>query len=370
MADITEAPIQDEIAESLLGEEVQEQPAEREPAAEQQETQEPEAEQAPQEQAEEQTDDWLPSEQEKVFPDEVLQRYAQRYGLDANRLSDPLIRQLVHDKINSDILIQQQREQEQQAVEPEEQAEEPTLQPQPQQLDRAQYFQQLERAVQERTDPEVAKQFHADFLKSFGVPDAEIAKIPPQQAIQFTQTASKYMLNLMNTFMDDLLGARLSQQIGQVFPGFGDMYERSSHAMAWDNVRNSNPAYASLPAYGTKEFSSTLRAAAAKIPGFDEMQFTDAKGKPLSPQENAARKYSMLAQIASNPNVDPQALQRAAAAGANNARRAAVRRSNGNLGSGQSKASSGQTGSSKFQSNTDIFDDETMALWNKEHGRL
>src|SRR6185437_16177789 len=84
----------------------------------------------------------------------------------------------------------------------------------------------------------------------------------------------------VNTFMDDLLGARLSQQIGQVFPGFGDMYERSSHAMAWDNVRNSNPAYASLPAYGTKEFSSTLRAAAAKIPGFDEMQFTDAKGKP------------------------------------------------------------------------------------------
>src|SRR6185312_3036425 len=103
---------------------------------------------------------------------------------------------------------------------------EPTQQPQ---VSREQYFQHIDRMVQERTDPEVAKQFHNEFLKAFGVPDAEIAKMPPQQAMQFTQTASKYMLNLVNTFMPDILQAQLGQQISTQFPGFGDMYERSSY---------------------------------------------------------------------------------------------------------------------------------------------
>jgi hypothetical protein len=149
------------------------------------------------------------------------------------------------------------------------------------------------------------------------------------------------------------------------------MYDRSSHAMAWDRVRNSDAAFAQLPAYGTKEFSSTLREAATRIPGFDEMQFTDRNGKALPPQQNAERKYAMLAKIASGQNVDPALLQRAAQAGARNSRRAEVRRSAGNLGSGQSKAGSGATkGSSKFQTNDDLFDDDTMELYQREHGRL
>jgi hypothetical protein len=77
----------------------------------------------------------------------------------------------------------------------------------------------------------------------------------------------------------------------------------------------------------------------------------------------------MLAKIASGQNVDPAMLQKAAAAGAKNARRADIRRSAGNLGSGQSKAASG-TGSNKFQTNSDLFDDEAMAIYHKEHGRL
>jgi hypothetical protein len=180
---------------------------------------------------------------------------------------------------------------------------------------------------------------------------------------------SKYALNLFSTFFPDMLSQQLPQHISQAFPGFGDMYERSSYAMAWDQVRNSNPQFNALPAYGTKEFSKTLRDAAGRIPGFDEMQFTDAQGNPLPPQQNAMRKYSMLAQIASGQNVDPQLLQKAAAAGASNARRASVRRSAGNLGSGQSANATGRA-ESKFQSNQDIFDDATMALWQREHGRL
>jgi hypothetical protein len=362
MSDVTEAPTQDAIAESLLG--TEEQTVET-PEAEQQFESEVQEQTVEQEQVEEQTEevaeDWLPSDQDKVFPDAVYERYGQRYNLSPEQAQDPLVRQLLHDKINADIFIQQQREQqEQQQYEPEPQPEPTRTEPQ---ITREQYFQNLERTVQERTDPEVAKAFHKEFLSIWQRPEAE-------QPMAFTQVASKYMLNLVNTFMDDMLGQRLQAQISQQFPGFGDMYERSSYAMAWDQVRNSNPQFAALPSYGTKEFSQTLRQAAARIPGFDEMQFTGQDGKPLPAMENSVRKYSMLAQMASGQNVNPQLLQQAAAAGARNARRAEVRRSAGNLGSGKSTSASGGSKPSKFQTNEDLFDEDTMEMYKKEHGRL
>jgi hypothetical protein len=367
MSDVTEAPTQDAIAESLLGEPEQQQTAVEQPETEQQqevvETQEQPQEQEQQEQVEEVAENWLPSEQDKVFPDEVYARYAERYNLSPEQAADPQFRQLLHDKINSDIWIQQQQQQfQEQQAEPEQPAE-PTRETAPQ-VTREQYFQNLERVITERTDPQVAVQFHKDFLAAWQRPEAE-------QPMAFTQVMSKYALNLFQTFMPDMLQAQLSQQLSQAFPGFGDMYDRSSHAMAWDRVRNSDPSFAGLPAYGTKEFSTKLREAAGRIPGFDEMQFTDGQGKPLPAQQNAERKYAMLAKIASGQNVNPQLLQQAAAAGARNARRADVRRSAGNLGSGQSKGASQSQGSSKFgQTNQDLFDDETMARYQQEHGRL
>lgn len=373
MSDITEAPTQDAIADSLMVTDSSEPTAEQtgtEQTAEFQGYEQPIEQLETEAQSDETAEDWLPDEQDKVFTDDTLNRYAQRYGFDEQSLTNPQIRQLLVDKLNSDIYIRQQQQwgEQNQYQEVEEAQPEPTQQTQP--PTREQYFQHLDRVIQERTDPEVAKQFHAEFLKSFGVPDAEIARMPASQAMQFTQTASKYMLNLMNTFMGDMLQANLSQQLSQAFPGFGDMYERSSYAMAWDQVRNSNPQFNALPAYGTKEFSSTLREASRRIPGFDEMQFTDAQGRALPAMENAQRKYSMLAQIASGQNVDPALIQKAVATGQRQATRAAQRRAAGNLGSGQSTAASPGRQNSKFQTNTDLFDSDTMDLYQREHGRL
>lgn len=368
MSDVTTAPEQDAIAESLLGE-PEEQSSVEQPVAEQPETELQEAPTEELQQTQEETaDDWLPTEQEKVFPTEVLEKYAPRYGYTAEELqADPRLARLVQDKLNSDIYIRQQQQQFEQQEEPEVEAQEPTPQPQ---ISREQYFANLDRMIQERTDPQFAKEIHAGFLKAFGVPDAEIAKMPATQAMQFVSVLSRGALNLMNTFFPDMMQAQLNQQLTQAFPGFGEMYERSSYAMAWDRVRNSNPSYQTLPAYGSREFSAKLREAATKIPGFDEMQFTDRQGNPLPMMENAMRKYGMLAQIASGQNVDPALLQKAAAAGAKNARRAQVTRQAGQLGSGQSKAASSTSGSSKFQTNADIFDDEAMEIYTREHGRL
>ncbi|MBV9179887.1 MAG: hypothetical protein JO356_01130 [Acidobacteria bacterium] len=384
MTDVLTAPEQDAIAESLLGDQSQDPSAQDYGAEEGVEVQgEIDQQQSdPQQQLEsdETADEYqLPTDQQKVFPDEVLLQYAEQRYPDILRLleNDPTngtLKQLLHDKLNTDIYLQSLEQQEQefdqsQEYEDESQAE-PTQQATQPQLTREQWFQTLDRAITERTDPEIAKAFHSDFLRSFGVPEAEIAKIPPQQAQQFTAVASKYMLNLVSTFLPEMLSAQMSQQIAQLYPGFGEMYERSAYAMAWDRVRNQNPQYQSLPAYGSKEFSKALRDAAAQIPGFDEMQFTGRDGKPLSMMENASRKYSMLAQIASGQAVDPRLVRQAAEAGARAARRADVRRQGANLGSGQSRAASGRQNSSRFQTNSDLFDDEAMGRYQQEHGRL
>ena len=372
MADVTEAIAQDQVAESLLGPEEQaEQPVEQTGTEQQDEAQPTEQLDAEEQPSDEIAEDWLPSDQDKVFTDDVLLRYAERYQKDQQWLSDPLNRQLLVDKLNTDIYLRQQQEQWQQEPQEEFEAEpEPTQPSQEQAPTREQWFQRLEQAVQQRTDPEVAKQFHSEFLRAFGVPEAEIAKAPPQQAMQFTQVASKYMLNLMSTFMGDMLQSQLMPQLNQAIPNFDNLVMRASRAEAWDNVRNSDARYESLPAYGTKEWKDLCTKLGRENPGLEQWGYSlvDPRTGKLH-GEGAAKLYDMIAKIATGRAGNREALQRAAAAGAQGARRAAVRRSAGNLGSGQSKAGSASQ-SSRFQTNEDLFDDATMALYQREHGRL
>ena len=379
MSDVTVAAEQDAIAESLLGDPQEQSTAEQvgteqqEQAFEEQPSVEAEAEQVDESET---PDDWLPSEQDKVFSDDVLARYAQRYQKDEQWLSDPLNRQLLIDKLNADIFLQQQRDafESQQAL----LEEEPEAQPEPtqpvQQVDPRQHFAQLDRLIQERSSPEIAKQFASELMGAIcrvsGVGEKEvnqlISSIHPDAAAALSNVASRYMLNLVNTFIPDMIQANLQNQIGQAYPDFQGMYERSSHAMAWDRVRNSDERFANLPAYGTKEFSKQMRAAAEKNPELAEM-IAEADGKPVNVNQ-VTRWYGMLARGLSE-NVDPQLVQKTAAAMVKNQKAAAVRRSAGNLGSGQSKGAASSS-SSKFQTNSDIFDDEAMSIWQREHGRL
>src|SRR5438105_868722 len=119
MSDVTDAPTQDAIAESLLP--AEEQTAEQ-PVAELQTEPEPQEQpveqQTEQQEQPEEVENWLPSDQDKIFPDEVYARYGQRYNLSPEQAADPLVRQLLHDKINSDIFIEQQRQLAEQEPEP------------------------------------------------------------------------------------------------------------------------------------------------------------------------------------------------------------------------------------------------------------
>lgn len=368
MADITEQATQDELADSLVAEPEPEAPPQEIPTEEAQPEITEEAEQA-EEQTEEEAD-WLPNEQEKVFPDEVLAKYATRYNVDLAK-ADPQLRQLIVDKINSDIYLRTLQQQQQE--EPEEQFEpEPEPQPEPTQpaQTREQYFQNLTNVVKERTDPQVAQEFYGQFMKAFGVPDAEIASLAPQQAMAFTQTASIYMLNLMNTFADDLISAKLGQHIEQTYPQFGEMYQVSSAARTWDSVRN-ELQNESLPAYGTREYSAAARQIGAEIAGsserFESMVFTGRNGQPLSQKENLAEKQRMIAermiQGTQEPQIPPAVMAQAVQTGQKIAQRKAAQQSAGNLGAGKSKPQIAQSAD-------DDYFTEGLELYQKQHGSL
>ncbi len=67
---------------------------------------ETEAAPADAQQAEEDDPTWLPDEQQKVFTDDAIARYAKRYGYTEEQIEqNPQLRQLLHDKINSDIFL-------------------------------------------------------------------------------------------------------------------------------------------------------------------------------------------------------------------------------------------------------------------------
>ena len=77
----------------------------------QQEGSETEAAPADAQPAEEDDPNWLPDDQQKVFPDDVIAKYAKRYGYTRGADSgEPRLRQLLHDKINSDIFLAKVRD--------------------------------------------------------------------------------------------------------------------------------------------------------------------------------------------------------------------------------------------------------------------
>jgi hypothetical protein len=367
--DITEQASQEELADALVSD------SEASPQ-EETVTEEAQPEQTEQAESEEQTeeaaDDWLPTEQEKVFPDEVLAKYASRYQKDEKWLSDPLNRQLLIEKINSDIFLRTLQQQQQE--EPEEEYEEPEPQQEPtqpqSQLTFDQHVQNIQAFVKQNTSPDMAQWMFKGFMTAFGVPDSEIAALAPKQAQAFTEVLSVGALNLIQSIAPQLFGTYMPQMLEQQFPEFSGMYNSSATARNWDSVRNEFQD-ANLPQYGTREYSSAARAIGASIAGsaerFESMVFTGRNGQPLSAAENRGEKLRMIAERmiegSQDPQIPPAVMAQAVQTGQKIAQRKAAQQSAGNLGAGKSKAQIARTGDDDFWA-------DGIAEYQKQHGSL
>lgn len=361
MPDVTEAAAQDAIADSLLGDPQTDETTEQTPVGTEDvvEPQEELAEGELETQTED-ADDWLPGDQDKIFPDEVYARYAERYQLSPEQAKDPLLRQLLHDKINSDIQIRNQMEQQDLAeLEVPEELAEPTREPQKlPSFD--EYVTGLRNQVQQYTDPQMAQLFTREFLGSF-LPPEEVAKnLTPELATKLTTTFSTFGLNLIRTALQN----EFLPMMEQVMPGVSGMYFQSSRATSWDTVRNSNPAFGDLPAYGSKEFVQLCQKLDSEFPALTEMGLNlEKQGGGQLHGRAAEQFYLSLAKLAIRQNASPEIVARAAATGAKRARQADVRRQAGNLGAGKSSGTISQ------KPNDDIFE-EGLEIYHREHGRL
>lgn len=351
MSDVSEAVSQEQVADSLVAEPEQittdtgneevtqsdEQPIEQE-----------------QEQAESEDDaDWLPGEQEKVFPDEVISKYASRYGLTPEDLqANPSLRHLVHDKINSDIWARQQLQRSEELEQEPEQVEQPEQRPtQQQQFNPQQWLQSAQQFVRQNqlNNPEIAKAFAQSFMGAFGVNE-----LPPNANPEaLAETFAVFGMNLINSVLPLYFQApsqsegknMLQYFLEQNYDGLGDMAQASTYRSAWDSVRNNYPELSKLR-FGSDEFQQAMEKAEESLPGLSEMKFAG-----LSPKQNAAKQYQIAARILSGQKPNPELIAQAVKTGQRLAQQSRSRKVAGNLGAGNSKSQFSQGEEDDFFSN-------------------
>lgn len=292
-------------------------------------------------------DDWL-----KDLTQRESESYQKRYPTAWKALNDPDtpedLKALLRDKINTDREIERRKaeelddasEVEDEGEDEEEQA--ATAQPADAKAQREQYQTHVRQLVQATADPEALRQLGMNLLAGFGV---DVTKTDDPEVKALLDNAPKVASTLAEGFVDmayTALPQLMPTLVEAVFPGFGLMYERSLYSSQWDRVReytdeSGKQPYAELPPYGSKDFKRTLKEAAKQIEGFDEMVFRDKNGNPLPLAQQATKKYSILARIATGQKVNPEVVAQAVETGRRLAGESEQRRRAGRaLGSGKS----------------------------------
>jgi hypothetical protein len=320
-------------------------------------------------QGEETDDNWLPTEQAKEFPTEVLQEYAEKRGYDWQKISaDPTLQRLLKDKLNTDIYVEQMRQEvdnatleettPQETVEATAEAAAAIADP------RAEYHQRID-ALAQKMDPQATEELGRNLLAAFGVNtdvkklEAMLAdpKLSPeartevQSAVALVRNAGQVGSTLAKGAIDLILTSLpevLPQVMEAVAPGLLGAYQGWSQVNtargAWEEVagardpgNQNQPLYQNLPAYGSKEFAGlTVKA---------EQKLGLAKGAlgEMASRGFIREAYTMVAQVASGQRVAPQAVAKAVSVGRQQERNQQQRRATGRaLGAGQTSRQFGQ----------------------------
>jgi len=151
---------------------------------------------------------WLPDEQQKVFTDDAIARYAKRYGYTQEQIEqNPQLRQLLHDKINSDIFLAKMRDGQSDEGEgptlegDEAEAVAPQTQTDPAEQ-RKQYYSQVENIVNQTCDPVAFNELGMNVLQALSVDvnDPEM-KAVVEKAPQVGKVLATGAVDLMLTTM-------------------------------------------------------------------------------------------------------------------------------------------------------------------------
>ncbi len=297
----------------------------------------------------------LPDEQSKVWSDDALMGFAQaRYSKLADALNDPntpapireQVKQILHDKLNGDIYIQKLRAQEEgdgSEEELEEGEDAPIVEADPVKL-QEHWNQAVTQFVDRVTDAKVAQTFTDNFIAAFDIKD------PQEKALAVTKTLSGAAVNLMRDAVPELLftpgpdgRTLLDRYLESKYEGLSGMVKTNSYGQAWEDLRVSDPKFASTPKYNTPEWQTAIREVAAMVPGFENAVFTGKDGRILSPYQNFVEKSKVAIKLMSRRQGTPTQdkaiaiASKAVETGKKVEREATRSRNNANLGAGQSR---------------------------------
>lgn len=283
---------------------------------------------------------WLPSEQLRVFPPEVIAKYAKRFGYTPEEIgADERLANALSKMINSDIEIANRKKAEEEAANQEEEEQEES-EPTPK-LEPAEAWAQMEGTlntiVDRITDTAVAKTFVARLAKADAIKDAD------ERAIAVTKTLTFGMANALRDLLPMYLndGNWLQNQF-QAFmetyaPGLGDSHYQTSLSSTVEAIRASNPKFANIPRFGSREWSEAEIKADAIAPDLKTAKFFDEQGREVSRLERFKRMTEIMFRLATNqPGAVAQA-EKAIETGKKVERDNAQRKTNAKLGAGQSK---------------------------------
>lgn len=336
-------------------------------------------------------DNWLPTEQAKEYPLDVLVEYAAKRfpKLSADLIAkDPGVRDVLKGKLDADIHVRSLTQQDGTGEETDELGEflgEEGLElPQPeveqgteqsasavaqsdprathnQRVD--QVFSQIDPKLTEELGREVlsALQINADpkyidqlqtALRNPATPAEQRGAIQQHldlvnNAGRLGATLGKKALDLMATALPVLL----PEYLEQLYPGTQERHQRNVANDAWEQVRKTvgkdqKPLYSNLPALYTPEFMQVLVKAEKHFDlphgAFDSIQFKDKQGNHLPFNQNLRAVLRMVARGANGQAVSPAMVNQALQTGKNKREdRAQTRAAGRALGSGQPTSSSG-----------------------------
>lgn len=360
-------------------------------------------------------DNWLPDEQAKVYPVDVLLEYAAKRFPNLSKeliAKDPGVQELLKGKLDADIYIRNNpKAQQGEAGDEEEtgdfliddgldeQAEsvpevdnQTTVEPD---AVRAQHYQRVDDLVS-RVDKTAASEAGKSLLSAMGVnADPEFVKqvqntvAKDQAALRGGQLADNQRLAIQQRldsnqqYLDTVNGASklgnslarmyfdqtltvlpqlLPDLIESAFPGTQASYRKQIVGSTWQQLstvlgKDQKPLYPSLPAFGSTEFVALVRktekALGLKQYGLETFNRYDANGNPLPFDQHAKYVTRLIAKTALGQKIStsPQAVSQALQTGAQKERDKAQRR-----GQGRALGSGQPTSSSgAADGNEDIF---------------
>ena len=314
---------------------------------------EPEVEASPEDDA-----TWLPQEQAKEFPEATLKEYAQRRGYKWDPNDESQMR-LLRDKLNTDIYVEQLRQDlegqplEETTASDEGTEVEPGAATDPNADPRANYYQQVD-AVVSQIDKQATEELGRNLLGAMGVNSdpqyvqslqaalrnpnttpAQRAEI--QQHLDLVQNAGKVGTTLARGAVDLIMTTipnLLPQVLESVAPGLLGAYQGWQQVrevgQAWNKLAeakgpNNAPLYPNLPPYQSKEYFDLVLKT--------ERELGQPKGWIGELQIPLEQKLTMLARVASGLRAQPaatrQIVQRAVNAGRQQERTQQQRRAAG-----------------------------------------